>query len=244
MVACDGVGDSDVPLIFVAASLSDVVVEAGDLYQAETGNRVDFSFGGSIMLANQIAELGAPADGFFLVGDRPVLILREAGMYSDDNLMNGLVNKLVAIAPSEQAALTSLRALVEQAPRVALGDPNLAPVGIFTREAFESVDLWDNVSKDAIFAVDARATTAAVQSGNADYGIVYKTDAISSHAVSFVYEIEETYPPIEYVGGKIDDASQSEAAADFLTFIASSHKTRNLFVMAGFIFVSPGTNNP
>ena len=197
MVACDGVGDSDVPLIFVAASLSDVVVEAGDLYEAETGNRVDFSFGGSIMLANQIAELGAPADGFFLVGDRPVLILREAGMYSDDNLMSGLVNKLVAIAPSEQEALTSLQAIVEQAPRVALGDPNLAPVGIFTREAFESVDLWDNVSKDAIFAVDARATTAAVQSGNADYGIVYKTDAISSHAVSIVYEIEETYPDIE-----------------------------------------------
>ena len=244
MVACDGVGDSDVPLIFVAASRSDVVVEAGDLYQAETGNRVDISFGGSIMLANQIAELGAPADGFFLVGDRPVLILREAGMYSDDNLMSGLVNKLVAIAPSEQEALTSLQAIVEQAPRVALGDPNLAPVGIFTREAFESVDLWDNVSKDAIFAVDARATTAAVQSGNADYGIVYKTDAISSHAVSIVYEIEETYPAIEYVGGKIDDASQSEAAADFLTFIASSPKTRNLFVMAGFIFDSPGTNNP
>ena len=244
MVACDGVGDSEVPLIFVAASLSDVVVEAGDLYEAETGNRVDFSFGGSIMLANQIAELGAPADGFFLVGDRPVLILREAGMYSYDNLMSGLVNKLVAIAPSEQEALTSLQAIVEQAPRVALGDPNLAPVGIFTREAFESVDLWDNVSKDAIFAVDARATTAAVQSGNADYGIVYKTDAISSHAVSIVYEIEETYPAIKYVGGKIDDASQSEAAADFLTFIASSPKTRNLFVMAGFIFDSAGTNNP
>ena len=133
---------------------------------------------------------------------------------------------------------------MEQAPRVALGDPALAPVGIFTREAFESVDLWDDVSKDAIFALDTRAATAAVQTGNADYGIVYKTDASSSDAVSIVYEIDETYPDIEYVGGKIDDASQSEAAADFLTFIASSPKTRNLFVMAGFIFDSPATNNP
>ena len=119
-------------------------------------------------LANQIAELGAPADGFFLVGDSPVLILREAGMYSDNNLMSGLVNKLVAIASSDQEPLTSLRELVEQAPRVALGDPALAPVGIFTREAFESVDLWDDVSKDAIFALDTRAATAAVQTGNAD----------------------------------------------------------------------------
>ena len=244
VVACDDGGNSDVPLIFVAASLSDVVVEASDLYEAETGNHVEFSFGGSIMLANQIAELGAPADGFFLVGDNPVLILREAGMYSDDNLMIGLANKLVAIAPSDQEDLTSLRELVEEAPRLALGDPNLAPVGIFTREAFESVDLWDDVSKDAIFALDTRAAMAAVQSGNADYGIVYKTDAISSDTVSIVYEVEETYPAIEYVGGKIDDASQSEAAADFLTFIASSPKTRNLFVMAGFNFDSPVINNP
>lgn len=244
VVACDDGGNSDVPLIFVAASLSDVVVEAGDLYEAETGNRVEFSFGGSIMLANQITELGAPADGFFLVGDNPVMILREAGMYSDDNLMIGLANKLVAIAPSDQEDLTSLRELVEEAPRLALGDPSLAPVGIFTREAFESVDLWDDVSKDAIFALDTRAAMAAVQSGNADYGIVYKTDAISSDTVSIVYEVEETYPAIEYVGGKIDDTSQSEAAADFLTFIASSPKTRNLFVMAGFNFDSPVINNP
>ena len=244
VVACDDGGNSDVPLIFVAASLSDVVVEAGDLYEAETGNRVEFSFGGSIMLANQIAEFGAPADGFFFVGDNPVLILREAGMYSDDNLMIGLANKLVVIAPSDQEALTSLGELVEQAPRVALGDPSLAPVGIFTREAFESVDLWEDVSKDAIFALDTRAAMAAVQSGNADYGIVYKTDAISSDAVLIVYEIQEIYPAIEYVGGKIAEASQSEAAAEFLKFVASSPKTRNLFVMAGFNFDSPVTNNP
>ena len=130
--------------------------------------------------------------------------------------------------------------LVAEAPRVALGDPGLAPVGIFTQKAFESVDLWD----DAIFALDARAAMAAVQSGNADYGIVYKTDAISSDAVSIVYEIQESYPRIEYVGWKIANASQSDAAADFFTFIASSQKTRNLFGTAGFNFVSPGANNP
>ena len=95
--------------------------------------------------------------------------------------------------------------LVAEAPRVALGDPGLAPVGIFTQKAFESVDLWDDVSRDAIFALDARAAMAAVQSGNADYGIVYKTDAISSDAVSIVYEIQESYPRIEYVGWRSEE---------------------------------------
>ena len=67
VVACNGSGKDDVPLIFVAASLSDVMEKAADLYETETGNSVEFSFGGSIMLANQIAELCAPADGFFFV---------------------------------------------------------------------------------------------------------------------------------------------------------------------------------
>ena len=244
MVACDSGGNSDLPLIFVAASLSDVVVEAADVYEAETGNRVEFSFGGSIMLANQIAELGAPADGFIFVGDNPVLILREAGFYFDDNFLLGLGNKLVAIAPSDQAALTSLRELVDEGPRLVIGDPSMAPVGVFTKEAFESAALWEDVSRDAIFALDTRAATAAVQSGNADYGIVYKTDVISSESVSIVYEIEETYSAIEYAGGKIEDAVHSEAVAEFLSFVASSPKTRNLFVRVGFTFETPVTNEP
>ena len=67
--SCGGNSSDDgVPLIFAAASLSDVLTESAEVYERETGKRVEFSFGGSITLANQIVKLGAPADGVLFAG--------------------------------------------------------------------------------------------------------------------------------------------------------------------------------
>ena len=79
-MSCGGKSNEDVPLIFAAASLADVLIESAELYETQTGMRVDFSFGGSIALANQIALLGAPADGVFFVGERPMAALEEANL--------------------------------------------------------------------------------------------------------------------------------------------------------------------
>ncbi len=63
VISCGSSGGERTPLIFAAASLSEALSEIGERYAADTGGDVDFSFGGSLMLANQIASLGAPADG-------------------------------------------------------------------------------------------------------------------------------------------------------------------------------------
>ena len=86
-VSCGGNSVEDVPLIFASASLSDVLTESAAIYERETGRRVEFSFGGSLALANQIAKLGAPADGVFFVGEEPKMIL--------DNLVNPKSRRLV-----------------------------------------------------------------------------------------------------------------------------------------------------
>ena len=74
--ACGGGGER--PLVFAAASLADVLEEAADAYFEETGRQVDFSFGGSSSLTNQIARLGAPADGAIFAGPGPMEKLVEA----------------------------------------------------------------------------------------------------------------------------------------------------------------------
>ena len=77
IACCSGKPEDGVPLIFAAASLSDVLTESAEIYERETGKRVNFSFGGSITLANQVATLGAPADGVFLVGEQSEKILED-----------------------------------------------------------------------------------------------------------------------------------------------------------------------
>jgi molybdate transport system substrate-binding protein len=243
----DGVGGPDdrVPLIFAAASLADVLAQAVEIYEADTGKRVDFSFGGSITLANQIASFGAPADGVFFVGKEPARVIGDAGLIADPGYPNLYSNSLVVIGSIDETPLHSLGELVSQQARIAVGDPQLAPAGVYARQALESAGIWEEVSDLAIFTLDVRAAMAAVESGNARYGIVYKTDAVSSDAVSVVYEITGAGQEITYMAIPLNGARSADLAKEFLEFIALEPKTRDLFISAGFTIVGiPGQPGP
>ncbi len=252
LVACNenggkqGGSDNRAPLIFAAASLADVLGEAAQLYESETGKRVDFSFGGSIALANQIASFGAPADGIFFVGDKPVAILESADLLSpkDQDRAIGLLNKLVVIGTEDEQPLDSLEQLAGRKGRVAMGDPALAPAGIYARQALESAGVWAEITDRAIFTLDVRAAIAAVESGNARYGIVYRTDAVSSRSASIVYEISEGHDQIEYSGIALMAATNAESAREFLDFLANTPGTRTLFESAGFTVVASSPAAP
>ena len=64
-------------LVFAAASLTDALTDLGAEYEAETGERVVFSFGESQHLARQIAD-GAPADMLIPAGRQPIELLERA----------------------------------------------------------------------------------------------------------------------------------------------------------------------
>ena len=141
--SCGGnsAGTSDgTPLIFAAASVSNVLEDAAALYKEETGKQVDFSFGGSIALANQIASFGAPADGIFFVGERPIEVIQMAGLLPEEKFANLWTNSLVVVAHKDAATLTSLNELALDGGRVAIGDPALAPAGVYAREALEAAE--------------------------------------------------------------------------------------------------------
>ncbi|MEO7095993.1 MAG: molybdate ABC transporter substrate-binding protein, partial [Polyangiales bacterium] len=55
--------ETDTVVVFAAASTADALQEIGAAYQARTGRKVRFSFGGSSELARQI-DAGAHADLF------------------------------------------------------------------------------------------------------------------------------------------------------------------------------------
>lgn len=238
-VSCTGNSDepeNGTPLIFAAASLADVLGEGAAMYEAETGKRLDFSFGGSIAMANQIATFGAPADGVFFVGDEPMAVLAQADLEPRAGWPALLFNSMVVIGSSDQDPLGALEELGTGNSRIAIGDPALAPAGVYAQQALESAGIWDAVSDRIIFTLDVRAAMAAVASGNARYGIVYRTDAMSSHSsdVQVLYEFENPNFNIRYSGGSVNNAPNAVAAQDFIDFLAHGPKTLTLFESAGF----------
>ncbi|MBT3995966.1 MAG: molybdate ABC transporter substrate-binding protein [Chloroflexi bacterium] len=231
--SCGGNSGNEVPLIFAAASVSDVLTESAAIYERETGMQVEFSFGGSLTLANQIAKFGAPADGVFFVGEEPKTILGELVNPVPEGSI-GLVNTLLVIGFKDAEHVGTLSDLAASDAQVVIADPALAPAGQFAKQALESAGVWQDIENDLIFAVDVRAVLAAVESGNSDYGIVYRTDAFGSDSVSIMSEIYEGYSPIIYVGRSVKLAENSASAVEFFEFLSKSPTVRDVFESAGF----------
>ncbi len=236
IASCGKNADDDVPLIFAAASLSDVLTDSAEIYERETGKRVDFSFGGSLSLANQIAKLGVPADGVVLAGWEAGDILGDAGKLYSRGYEHQIFNKLVVIGTKEQSAVESLQELVNLPGRIAIGDPNLAPAGVFAREALEEAGIYDLISDRLVTTLDVRAALTAVESGNVQFGLVYLTDYLSSQNESahVLLELEGGHTPIGYGATGIRSGKRDGRANEFIEFILFTPETRRIFESAGF----------
>ena len=231
LIACGGERDL---LVFAATSLRDPLTEVSRKYEEDSGVSVDLSFGASQSLAQQIAS-GAPADVFISAGTAPVEFLEERKISSNDGALRLLGNELVVVMLEEGEEIRSLGSLASDSiDRLALADPSLAPAGAYAREALQSEGVWDGLQSRLIYGKDVRAAMTYVEVGNADAGIVYRTDARSSDSLDVVHTVEPTlHSAIVYPAVAINDSSNREDIADYLDFL-SSGETIDVFRRFGF----------
>jgi molybdate transport system substrate-binding protein len=82
-----------------------------------------------------------------------------------------------------------------------------------------------------------RATLAAVESGNADAGMVYRTDALQSKNVRVVWTVAGPLAPdIVYPVAVLRDAADTEAARRFVAYLDSDEAWK---VWRRFGFIPP-----
>ena len=189
VVGCSN-SPKDAPLIFVAASLVDVMDEIADKYSQETGQTVRFSFGGSNLLANQIVT-GAPANAAIVAGTSPIRILLEGGKATSEDVVQVFGNRLVVVKPKkdDESRTSDLHALVG-AGKIAMPDPASAPAGEYFEVALKELGIWESLQAQIVPTLDVRAALAAAASGNVEYAFVYETDATSTNDVEVAFTIE------------------------------------------------------
>lgn len=219
-----------------AASLTDSLEEVSRAYQAKRRNKVRLNFGASGDLARQI-EQGAPVDIFFSADLAKMDILEKKGLIDSTTRRNLLSNQLVFVVPID--SITAIRAVKDllrpAVKRIAVAQPESAPIGIYTKKYLDSEGAWKDVASKIVPVLDVKATLAAVEAGNVDGGFVYKTDAaLSKQArVAFAVPIEKG-PKITYPIALVKESKERAAAADFMSFLASSAGKR-VFKKYGFV---------
>jgi molybdate transport system substrate-binding protein len=222
--------------VFAAASLTDALKEISRNYGAVSSNRVVFNFGASSMLARQIEE-GAPADIFFSADEAKMDLLAKKNLLLPNSRTSLLSNSLVIVTLPENASKIATPSDLASAPveRIALADPKAVPAGIYAKAFLEQQKLWPKVAQKIIPTDNVRAALAAVESGNVDAGIVFRTDAVISRKVQIAFNVPAAdNPQISYPAAVIKDSKQVEAAKQFLQYLRSNDAAK-IFETFGFI---------
>jgi molybdate transport system substrate-binding protein len=219
-------------LVFAAASLTDALGEIGAGFEARTGARVLFSFAGSNALARQI-QAGAPADVFVSANLDRMDELERAGLVHPIDRVSLLSNRLAVVVAAASGLVIGAPADLGRARRLALGDPEAVPAGIYARLWLEGLGLWEALRERMVPTLDVRAALAAVESGAADAGVVYRTDAALSSRVRVAFEVPAAEAPrIVYPAAILASSTAPEARA-FLDHLRSS-PARAVFTRLGF----------
>jgi molybdate transport system substrate-binding protein len=224
--------------VFAAASLTESFRELGRAFeQAHPGVSVQFNFAGSQQLALQM-EQGAPADVFASADQHWMDYAKDKGLVEGEAPVFAR-NRLVVIVPkTNPARIGGLPDLVRRGTKVVLA-AEAVPVGEYSREALKKLAgargypaeydrrvLANVVSQEE----NAKSVVAKVQLGEADAGMVYRSDVTPAVARYVrVFEIpEESNVIAEYPIAVVKSAQHPDAARAFVDLVRGDEGQRVL----------------
>ena len=226
-------------VVFAAASLTEPLTAIGQTYTQQSGVSINFSFAASSTLARQISS-GANPDIYLSANTRWMQSLHAQGLLEPASRRPLLSNTLV-VATSAQSALaafsldenTDFAALLSPGERIAVGDPDHVPVGMYTKRSLMRLGLWSRVEPLLARTDNTRATVALLERGEAPFGFVYRSDTSISPNVKILAEVPgaETNP-IMYEIAIVKNASDS--AKEFVAFL---HKEAAREIFSGYQFI-------
>jgi len=219
--------------VFAAASLTDALGELIQLFEAShPAVRVVPQFGASSDLARQILA-GAPAHLFFSADERQMDRVGASGGIEEGWRKDLLSNQLVVVEARLGASRIRGPRDLEGVDRIAMGDPQAVPAGVYARRYLEEIGLWDRLASRIVPTLDVRAALAAVASGNVDAGFVYRTDARLEPRVRVAFEVPREQGPRIVYPLALMRSGESEEARSFYRFLVSP-EARAVFARHGF----------
>lgn len=222
--------------ISAASSLTEALEELKTLYAEQSKDKLQFNFGSSGALQKQIEE-GAPCDLFISAALSQMDALEKQDLLVPESRINLLGNDLVLISSKEMKdKINSSKTIAEdpQIKSIAIGVPESVPSGKYAKQTLMSLGLWDQAEPKLVLAKDVKQVLEYVETGNADCGFVYKTDAQKlDTAVLLEEDFSKSHDPILYPMALLK-ASENQAAAKAFYDFLKSDAAKEIFVKYGF----------
>ncbi|MFJ6632461.1 molybdate ABC transporter substrate-binding protein [Streptomyces sp. NPDC091376] len=213
--------------VLAAASLTDVFKTAGAAYEKKNpGTHIRFSFAGSQELVAQVKQ-GAPADALVTADTKSMDSVKADTATPAIIARNRLV---IATTEGNPHKIDDLKDLADTKLKVVLAAPEV-PAGKYSRKILDAQKI---TVKPVSQEPNVRAVLSKVELGEADAGLVYKTDAASAPDKVDAVDIPDAQNAIaEYPAAALKQSKNAKAAAAFVAWL-SSPEAQKVLQDAGF----------
>jgi molybdate transport system substrate-binding protein len=237
LIGCGGTGRSSsghggatTLTVLAAASLTESFTKLGTVFEAShPGVTVKFSFGGSSTLAQQITQ-GAPADVFAAASPATMKVVTDAKDASGVPQIFVKNRLVIAVPKANPGKVRKLADLANPQLKVVLCAEQV-PCGGAAKKALAEAGLKVTpVSQEQ----DVKAVLTKVELGEADAGLVYRTDVkTASGQVQGIDFAESAKAVNDYPIVPLAKAPQPALAREFVQLVLSP-QGRALLTGAGF----------
>ena len=212
--------------VFAAASLTDTFTELGERFEdANPGTTVNFSFGGSSGLAQQILS-GAPADVFASAATTNMDQV-SAETASPPTLF--ATNELeIAVPPGNPGDVTGLDDFADSGLKIAICEESV-PCGQAAAAVFVAAGI---TPQPDTLERDVKAVLTKVVLGEVDAGLVYRTDVLAADVTGIAFP-ESEQARNDYPIATLATTSNPDLADAFVEYVLSE-VGREVLSAAGF----------
>lgn len=227
----------EVVSVFAAASTTRALTEIVDAYKAKGLGEVKPVFSNAAALAKQI-EQGAPAAIFISADERWMDYVAERGLIDLNTRVNLLSNRLALLVPTSSTIQVTIEPGFPLAKllgdgRLALGNPDYVPLGLYAKGALEKLGVWQEVRNRLIPTTTVMETVAFVERGEAPLGIGFASDVVGSPKIKVAALFpEDSHAPIAYPVAMVKAKATPKAKA-FYDFLRSD-EAAGIFTKYGF----------
>ena len=225
-----GGGQPQTLTVFAAASLTDTFGELEKRFeQANPGTDVTLNFAGSSALAQQINQ-GAPADVFASANESNMTKVTEPGNARGEPVVFATNTLQIATAPQNPRRIASLQDLTNPDLRTVVCAPQV-PCG----SAAEKVEQAAGVQLAPVSEEqDVKSVLNKVTTGNADAGLVYKTDVTAADGQVQGVDFPQSGQAVNnYPIATLTNASNAELAQKWVQFV-TGEQGKQVLTAAGF----------
>jgi molybdate transport system substrate-binding protein len=187
-------------------------------------------YGPSQSLRKQIEE-GAPVDVFLPSLAEEIDQLEKKGLVIQGTKRIYAGTSLVLITgpvlPAPVRSIEDLRSIPVR--RIAVGDPKTSSVGKVAAQFLKFSELDRKLKSQYVYGEHSRAVLDLVVKGEAEIGVVYRTDAITDSHVRILDTVPaDSHSPIHYGVAIVWTARNISGAGDFIEFLLSSRTQEEL----------------